>query len=65
MGAKLEFTGNEAVSMMHQDKASAFRSIANFIEKNQYSLEETVIFLRETADECEAQAMVVDLRDKL
>jgi len=65
MGVAKVFTSNEAISMMHQDKANAFRCIADHFEKHKYMLEEIVSFLRETADECEAQALVVELRDKL
>ena len=65
MDAKLEFTGNEAISMMHENQANAFRAIADHVEKWKYSAEGIIKLLRESADECEAQAMVVDFRDKL
>lgn len=50
---------------MHQDRASSFRAIADYIEKFGCSPKEIIAFLRESADEAEAQAMVVDLRDQL
>lgn len=60
-----EYTRNETISLMHQDKASAFRAIADHIEKLRYSPKEIIKLLRECADEVEAQAVVADLRDTL
>lgn len=61
----MEFTQNDTVSLMHQDRASSFRAIADYIEKFGCSPKEIIALLRESADEAEAQAMVVDLRDQL
>jgi hypothetical protein len=59
------FTKNDAIALMHKDRASSLRKIAEHIRKYQLSLVDTYILLMELADEAEAQAMVVDLRDTL
>jgi hypothetical protein len=61
----LEFTGNQTISLMHQDRASALRAIADHIEKHKYTSAQIIELLREVADEAEAQAMVVELRDTI
>lgn len=52
---------------MHEDKAACFRRLADYFEKfqHEYTVQDVVEFLRECADEQEAQAIVVDLRDNL
>ena len=62
---KKEFTRNETVALMHENEANAFRMIADHIERFKIDHEESVRLLREIADEKEAQAMVVSLRDNL
>lgn len=62
---KPEFTKNDAISLMHQDRAASVRMIADYVEKWELNWEETVKLLREIGDESEAQSMVVELRDKL
>jgi hypothetical protein len=59
-----EFTRNETLSLMYQDKTFALRKIADHCEQFDYTAVEIIEFLREVADEQEAQAMVVELRDK-
>jgi len=65
MKPALEFSRNDAVSLMHQERATSLRAIADHVEKHRYSAEEIIILLREIADEAEAQAIVTDLRDTL
>lgn len=65
MGQSFDFTRNEVISLQHQERAGALRAIANHVEKHEYSSEQIIDLLREVADEAEAQAMVVDLRDQL
>jgi len=62
---KEKFTGNEAIEMMHNNTATAFKKTADFFEKNEYDAEEAIAYLREVADEIEAQALVVSMRDEL
>jgi hypothetical protein len=59
------FTRNEAVIMMHKNECIALRSIADFVEKWDYPAEEIIKYMRELADEFEAQIVVVELRDQL
>lgn len=51
--------------MMHRNNAFSFRKVAEFAETHQLSAEEIIEFLKENADEMEAQSVVVDLREKL
>lgn len=60
-----EFTINDTVALMHEDTALAFRRLADFIEKYEMDWQETVEFMREIADNKEAQAIVVKLRDDI
>lgn len=62
---KEKFTGNEAVEMMHKNTATAFKKVADFLEKHDYDTEQAIDYLRETAEELEAQALVVSMRDEL
>lgn len=62
---KPEYTSNEAISMMHRCAAKDFRLVADHCEEHNYPSDEIIKFLRELADEQEAQAIVVDLRDQL
>jgi hypothetical protein len=59
------YTRNEAVEMMHKNTSDALKSIADFIEKEEYTGEMTVNYLREISEELEAQALVVAMRDEL
>lgn len=58
-------TKNEIIALMHDANADSFRAIAAHIEKFEYSLKDVVALLRESADECEAQAIVCGLRDEV
>ncbi len=58
-------TDNEAIEMMHKQTAFAFRKVADFVEKHQLDYKEVVEFLRDAANDSEAQAAVVKLRDEL
>lgn len=60
---KREWTDNEAIAMMHRNTRNILRDIADFIFKHEMDYEETSEYLREIADEMDAQAMVVELRD--
>jgi hypothetical protein len=59
------YTRNEAVEMMHQNTANAFKSTADFFQKEEYTAEMIIEYLRETAEAMEAQAIVVSMRDEL
>lgn len=59
------YTRNQSIEMMHQNTAMAFNRVANFFEKYKYDTEEICDFLRETAEEMDAQALVVSMRDEL
>lgn len=65
MPAPKTVTDNEAIEMMHNHVAFAYRSVADFFEKHQMHYKDVVKFLRDAADDSEAQAMVVKLRDEL
>jgi len=59
------FTGNQAVEMMHQNTANAFKKTAAFFLKEEYTGEMCVEYLMEVAEEMAAQALVVSMRDEL
>jgi hypothetical protein len=59
------FTDNEAVEMMHKNNADSFKRVADFCEKHDYTGEMIVEYLREIAEEMEAQSLVVAMRDEL
>lgn len=59
------FTENESVKMMHQNTAQALKSIADLAEREEMDGKELVDYLIEIADEMEAQALVVSMRDEL
>ena len=59
------FTGNEAVEMMHKNNADSFKKVAYHCEKHEYTGEMIVDYLRELAEEMEAQSLVVAMRDEL
>jgi D-alanyl-D-alanine dipeptidase len=59
------YTRNESVEMMHQNTANALKSIADFLEKHEYTGEMAIEYLREVSEELEAQALVVSMRDEL
>ena len=59
------YTRNESVEMMHTYSSKTLNTIADFVEKNNYSKEEIIDYLRELQDEMEAQAIVVSMRDEL
>ena len=59
------FTGNEAVEMMHKNNADSFKKVADHCEKHEYTGEMVIEYLREIAEEMEAQASVVAIRDEL
>jgi len=59
------FTRNETVEMMHKNTANALDIITNFLEKNEYTGDMAIEFLRELSEEIKAQALVVSLRDEL
>lgn len=59
------FTKNEWIAGRHEFLAESLRRIADFCEKWDYTPDQIYQFMREIADEHEAQGMVVKLRDKL
>lgn len=63
--AEKNHTDNEAVAMMHKCVARDLRMIADHCEEHNYPAEEIIKFMRELADEAEAQVVVVELRDLL
>ena len=60
---KKEWTDNECIAMMHKERANSFRMVADWVEKHKVSWSEVVKLLRDSADEAEAQIIVVNLRD--
>lgn len=58
-------TKNALEAMIHEGRAEAFRQIAEFIEEIELTATESAALLRELADEAEAQAIVVRLRDQM
>lgn len=63
--AKKVFTQNDAVSLMNRHRAISFREVAKWIEETKPSSDYISTMLMEMADDADAQAMVVDLRDTL
>lgn len=59
------FTIYDTEVLMHKDAANSYRLIAAHVEEHNYSAMQIVEWLRELADEAEAQIVVVELRDKL
>jgi hypothetical protein len=59
------FTQNQCVEMMHKNTSNSLKDIATHLEKHEHSVEEAIKFLREIAEEMEAQALVVSMRDEL
>jgi len=59
------YTKNESVEMMHNNTANALKRIADFVEKEEYSSEQIIDYLRELQEAMEAQALVVSMRDEL
>lgn len=59
------YTRNQSVEMMHQNTANAFNQTADFFEREEYTGEMAIEYLRKTAQELEAQALVVSMRDEL
>lgn len=59
------FTHNEAVALMHEDTAEAFRMMADFIEKWDMEKQEIIAYMIEIADAKDAQSIVTKLRDEI
>jgi len=59
------YTRNQTVEMMHKNTANALESIADFLEKHEYTGEMAIEYLRDISEEMKSQAMVVSLRDEL
>ena len=62
--AKLVFTKNEAVALAHEDRAAAFRRVVEYVKKTGVDMEYLLGLLEEMAEEADAQALVVRLRDE-
>lgn len=65
MELKLKFNVNEALEMMYENTSEALNKIAEFIDKSEMNKDEIVSFLKEIADEQQAQSIVVRLREDL
>lgn len=63
MKTELVFTKNEALAMIHECSAKDLRLIASHAEEHNYTVEQIIDWLRELADEAEAQVVVVNMRD--
>lgn len=63
----LVLTQNDGAALMHKDRASSLRLIADHLENliEDFTKEQIIGFLRELADESDAMAVVTDLRDEL
>ena len=61
----INWTDNEVVEIMLKNNEEAFRKTADFIERFEMEWQDVVKFLRESADEMQAQQMVVKLRDEI
>jgi hypothetical protein len=62
---KKVFTENEWIAGRHAFLSWALRKIADHCEKWEHDPDEIIEYMREIADEHEAQEMVVKLRDEL
>ena len=63
--AEKVFTKNEAEAMLHINAKDSYRRIAAHVEEHNYTAWDIIDWLRELADEAEAQSIVVTLRDQL
>jgi len=59
------FTRNEASEMHLSYGALVLNRTIKFVEKNEYTREEIIDWMTELAEEMEAQALVVSMRDEL
>lgn len=59
------FTENEALEMMYLNTSKSLNLIATNSKKENKSAQEIIDFLIKAADELEAQAVVVKLRDDI
>jgi len=59
------YSRNESVEMMHTNTANALKTIAEMVGKWGYNSEQIIDYLIEIAEEMEAQALVVSIRDEL
>jgi len=59
------FNKNDVEALICKDAAQSFRLIATHCEEHNYPASEIIKWLRELADELEAQVMIIELRDKL
>lgn len=62
---KVPYTANEIISLLHKNTARYLRDIAKHIQTHQQTTEQIIQLLLESADELDAQSMVVELRDTL
>ena len=62
---KKEWTQNEAVEMMNAHAANVLKTVAGFVKQYEYDADAIIDYLIELAEEMEAQALVVALRDEL
>lgn len=60
-----QFDKNQVLGLMHENSAFALYKIADHIEKWKMTWEETVQFLRETADLHESQSMLCEVKEQL
>lgn len=61
----LSLSRNEVEALMHDERASAFRKVADHFKTFEFTIEEAIELMHEIADEAEAQAIVVRLRDQI
>lgn len=63
----VNLTKNEVLELMHESTAYALRKLADHFDKfkDEYTIENVVSYLREIADEQEAQTIVIQLRDNI
>ena len=59
------YTRNQSVEMMHLNTSNAFKKTADFFEREEYTGDQAIEYLRDTAEVLEAQALVVSMRDEL
>lgn len=60
-----KWTNNEAVEMMNSNTAFALKKIAAAVKKWEYNSDQIIEFLIEVAEESEAHALTVSLRDEI